>query len=94
MRATERFNIGGYQGDRMTFVLANLLAAYATLVAPLLSYRRVRRLQRSDVTPDKTRLYRRTILMQAAVAATVAVLWLLGGVPAASLGLVAPRSGG
>jgi membrane protease YdiL (CAAX protease family) len=76
----------------MTFVLANLLAAYTTLVAPLLSYRRVRQLQRSDVIPDKARVYRRTILMQAAVAAMVAVLSLLGGVPAASLGLIAPRS--
>jgi hypothetical protein len=76
----------------MTVVFAHLLAAYATIVAPLLSYRRVRRLRRAGATPDKTRLYRHTVLTQAAVSATVAGLWLLGGMPAASLGLVAPRS--
>jgi uncharacterized protein len=76
----------------MTIVFAHLLAAYATLVAPLLSYRKVRQLRRADSTPDKTRLYRHTVSMQAAVSASVAGLWLLGGLPAASLGLVAPRS--
>jgi membrane protease YdiL (CAAX protease family) len=76
----------------MSFVFVHLLGAYATLVAPLLSYRRVRQLRRSDMTQDKTRLYRHTVLMQVAVAASVAGLWLLGGVPAASLGLLAPRS--
>ena len=76
----------------MTFVYTHLLAAYALLVAPLLSYWRVRQLRRPDMTLDKTRLYRRTVLMQATVTASVAGLWLLGGVPAASLGLLAPRS--
>lgn len=46
------------QADRMTIVFAHLLAAYAALVAPLLSYRKVRQLRRAETTPDKTRLYR------------------------------------
>ncbi len=76
----------------MTLVFAHLLAAYATIAAPLLSYRKVRQLRPAESTPDKTRLYRHAVLMQAAVTVAVAGLWLLGGVPAANLGLVAPRS--
>jgi uncharacterized protein len=76
----------------MTLVFAHLLAAYTTIVAPLLSYRRVRQLRHADSTPNKTSMYRRTVLTQTAVTAAVAGLWLLGGVPAARLGLVAPRS--
>ncbi len=80
------------QGGRITIVFAHLLAAYATLVAPMLSYRKVRQLRRADAAPDKTRLYRRTVLMQVVVTASVAGLWFLGGLPTVSLGLVAPRS--
>jgi hypothetical protein len=49
------------QGDRMSVVFGHILVAYATLVAPLLSYRKVRQLRRADTTTDKTRLYRRTV---------------------------------
>ena len=65
----------------MTVVLAHLLAAFAMLVAPLLSYRKVRQLRRGDTPPDKTRLYRHTVVMQSAVTASVAGLWLLCRVP-------------
>lgn len=92
MRATERFDIDGTPADQMTIVFGHILAAYAVFIAPLLSYRKVRQLGRATRTPDKTRLYRQTVLIQAAVTASVASLWLLGGVPAASLGLIAPRS--
>ena len=76
----------------MTLVFAHLLAAYSTIVGPLLSYWRVRQLRLADTTPNKTRVYRRVVLTQAALTGAVAGLWLLGGVPAANLGLVAPRS--
>jgi membrane protease YdiL (CAAX protease family) len=73
-------------------VFGHLLAGYAMVVAPLLSYRKARQMRPAESTPDKTRLYRRVALTQAAVTVAVAGLWLLGGVPAASLGLIAPRS--
>jgi membrane protease YdiL (CAAX protease family) len=76
----------------MSIVFGHMLVAYATLVAPLLSYRKARQLRSADITPDKTQLYRRTVWMQAAVTASVAGLWFLGGVSATSLGLVVPRS--
>src|SRR5262249_13317990 len=81
----------GLQGDRMSIVFGHILVAYATLVAPLLSYRKVRQLRRADTTRDKTQLYRPTVLMQAAVTASVAGLWCLGVVSTTSLGLVVPR---
>jgi hypothetical protein len=49
------------------------------------------RLRRLD-TPDKTGLYRRAIAMQTAVIASMPALSWVGGVSAASLGLLAPRS--
>lgn len=76
----------------MTIAFAHLLAAYALIVGPLLSYWKVRQLRRRSTAPDKTRLYHRIVLAQAASTAAVIGLWLLGGVPAARLGLVAPRS--
>lgn len=78
----------------MTLALAHLLAAYAVLAAPWLGYisfRRARRLIAAGVPGAKVRLYREIAIEQ--ILMTVVILLLLrGGVSAASLGLVAPRS--
>jgi membrane protease YdiL (CAAX protease family) len=78
----------------MTLALAHLLAAYAVLAVPWLGYisfRRARRQIAAGVTDAKVRLYREIAIEQ--ILMTVVVLLLLrGGISAASLGLVVPRS--
>jgi uncharacterized protein len=79
------------KGDGVTSLFAHVLAAYATIAAPLLAYRKMRRLKRANINPGKVHLYRLILFMQALVIASVAALWLFGGVPAASLGIMAPH---
>jgi membrane protease YdiL (CAAX protease family) len=78
----------------MTLILSHLLAAYAVLAAPWLGYisfRRARRLIAAGVSGAKARLYREIVVEQILMTVVVVLLWR-GGVSAASLGLVAPRS--
>ena len=63
------------QGDRMSVVFGHILVADATLVAPLLSYRKVRELRRADTTTDKTRLYRRTVTARITIPCIEGAVW-------------------
>ena len=70
----------------------HVIAAFLVVVAPWLAERRARRLAKTTDPRAKVRLFRRLVLRQVALAATICALWLVGGVPAARLGLSAPSS--
>jgi uncharacterized protein len=77
----------------MILALVHLLAAYAVLAAPWLGqicYQRARKRIAAGVPDAKVRLYRSFVVEQIITAGVVLVLWR-SGVPATSLGLVAPR---
>jgi membrane protease YdiL (CAAX protease family) len=81
----------------MPTILMHLLAAYAVLAGPLLGrmmYQRVRRQIAAGVPNAKVRLYRELVVEQIITTGVVLALWGFGRVPAARLGLVAPRSWG
>lgn len=81
----------------MAVILSHLLAAYAILLAPWLGhvyYRRAQRRIASGVPDAKLRLYQSMAVEQIGCTAVVLAIWRLGRIPAASLGLVAPRSWG
>ena len=79
----------------MTVVLAHLLAAYVVLAAPWMGclwYQKARKRIANGVPDAKVRLYRSIVGEQIITAGVVLALWRIGRVPAASLGLIAPRS--
>lgn len=81
----------------MTTILTHLLAVFAVLLSPWLGcvfYQRARKRIAAGVPDAKIRLYRAIVVEQIATTAVVVALWLSGRIPAASLGLVAPRSWG
>ena len=76
-------------------VLVHATAASAVLAAPwvgYIGYRRARKRIAEGRPGAKVRLYRQTIVEQVVTAGVVLTLWASGRIPAASLGLVAPRS--
>jgi uncharacterized protein len=78
----------------MTLALVHLLAAYTVLAAPWLAYlwyQRARKRIASGAPDAKSRLYRSIVWEQIITAGVVLALWGSGRIPAASLGLVAPR---
>jgi len=75
--------------------LSHLLAAYAVVAAPWLGFvwfRKLRERLAAGVPDAKLRIYHELVIEQSLTAAAVIVLWRLGSVPAATLGLVAPRA--
>jgi hypothetical protein len=79
----------------MIVLLSHLLAAYMVLAAPwvgCLWYRNARKRIASGDRDAKVKLYRSLVAEQIATTAAVLALWGSGAVPAASLGLAAPRS--
>jgi membrane protease YdiL (CAAX protease family) len=79
----------------MTVVLAHLLAAYVVLAAPWMGclwYQKARKRIANGVPDARIRLYRSIVGEQIITAGVVLVLWRIGRVPGASLGLIAPRS--
>jgi uncharacterized protein len=79
----------------MTVVLAHLLAASAVLVDPWLSYlwyQGARRRIAAGVPGAKVRLYRQIVAGQVISVALFLVYWRSGRIPAASFGVVEPRS--
>jgi membrane protease YdiL (CAAX protease family) len=76
-------------------IVMHLLAAYAIVGGPILGhfwYQRVRRQIAAGIPDAKVRLYRELVIEQTITAAAVLAVWRMGAIPAASLGLVAPRS--
>jgi len=79
----------------MTVVLAHLLAAYVVLAAPWMGclwYQKARKRIANGIPDAKVQLYRSIVGEQIITAGVVLALWRIGRVPAASLGLIAPRS--
>ena len=79
----------------MAIVIAHLLAAYAVVAAPGLGYILYRRAHERMLAGDplaKIKLHRAILIEQVLTTAIVITLWLAGGIPAARLGLGAPRS--
>jgi membrane protease YdiL (CAAX protease family) len=76
----------------VTAGVEHVIAVFLVVVAPWLAGRRARRLAKATDPQAKVRLFRRLVLRQLALAATICALWLVGGVPAARLGLSAPSS--
>ena len=79
----------------MTVVLSHLLAAYIVLAAPWMGlwwYQNARKRIASGTPDAKVRLYRSLVIEQIATTVAVLALWRGGNIPAASLGLIAPRS--
>lgn len=72
--------------------LEHLIAAFLVVVAPWLAERRARGLAQATDPQAKVRVFRRLVLRQLALAATICAVWLVGGVPPARLGLSAPAS--
>jgi uncharacterized protein len=78
----------------MALILTHLLAAYAVLAGPWLGYlwyQRVRRQIAAGVPDAKVRMYSNLVAEQVVTTGVVLAIWRMG-VPAASLGLGAPRS--
>ncbi len=78
----------------MAAILTHLLAAYAVLAGPWLGYiwfQKVRRQIAAGVPDAKVRMYRNLVVEQVVTTGVVLAIWRMG-VPAVSLGLVAPRS--
>jgi uncharacterized protein len=76
-------------------LVIHLMAAYFIVAAPLLGRWRYRKRQRQMQAGDalaKLRLYRTLVINQGVNIAVFCALWVLARVPAAQLGLGAPRS--
>jgi membrane protease YdiL (CAAX protease family) len=79
----------------MAVLLAHLLAVYVVVAAPGLGRILYRRAQQRMLAGDpmaKIRLYRSIFIEQIVTTAVVLGFWLWGRIPAAGLGLGAPRS--
>lgn len=79
----------------MTAVLSHLLAAYAVLFAPWLgyvTYQRARKRIAAGAPNARLRLFQSIVIEQIVTTAAVLTIWLRQPLPAATLGLVAPRS--
>jgi membrane protease YdiL (CAAX protease family) len=79
----------------MTTLVAHLLVAGAVLVDPWLScvlYQRMRRQIATGVPDARVRLYRQIVIAQVVSIGLIMFCWRSGQIPAASLGLAAPRS--
>jgi membrane protease YdiL (CAAX protease family) len=79
----------------MTTFLSHLSAAYCVLAAPWLGiwwYQRARKRIAAGAPDAKVRMYRETVAEQIVTAAVVLAIWRGGQIPAAALGLSAPRS--
>jgi membrane protease YdiL (CAAX protease family) len=76
-------------------VLVHVTAAFAVLAAPwvgCIGSRRARKRIAEGRPGARVRLYRQTVVEQVVTTGVVLALWASGRIPAASLGLVAPRS--
>lgn len=70
--------------------LEHLIAAFLVVIAPWLADRRARRLTQAADPRAKVRLFRRLVLRQVVLSATICAVWLVGGIAPARLGLSAP----
>ena len=78
----------------MITFLAHFLAAYIVLAAPWLgcySFKKARRRVQSGDPNAKSGLYRSLVIEQVVCSAAILAFWRFGQIPAASLGLSAPR---
>jgi CAAX protease family protein len=76
-------------------LLSHVLAAYCVLAAPWLGcwwYQKARRRIAAGAPDAKVRMYRETVVEQIVTIAVVLAIWRGGQIPAAALGLSAPRS--
>jgi uncharacterized protein len=79
----------------MTILSSHGLALFTIVLAPWLSlglYRRARKEIDAGDPEARIRLYRQILASQAGTTASVAGLWIFGGIPSASLGLGAPHA--
>lgn len=78
----------------MAIVLAQFLMAYIVIAAPWLGrywYEKARKRVQSGEPNAKLRLYRSIVTEQVVCSAVILIFWRLGPIPAARLGLTAPR---